>query len=215
MAASSPTSSIASAIGSRQWLANPPARDGLVLFGCARTGLYMEVYHVLPGANPYELEIALVDDLKPGDVAVLGCPGGRVAPWGEAAQHRVAGARGGGVCHRRLGARRAHDPLDGVPGLRRRDRPARNSRGRGQVMQIDVPIRCGGARVAPATGFRRCRWRARHLRRDRRAGDRPVAGESEQGKHRARGAGPRRSAGRCLCPSRYPLTPKPIRGGPP
>ena len=38
-----------------------------------------------PGENPYEVEIALVDDLKPGDVAVLACDGPteRIAPWGE------------------------------------------------------------------------------------------------------------------------------------
>ena len=30
--------------------------------GRARTGLYMPVYHVEPGVNPYEWEIRLVDD---------------------------------------------------------------------------------------------------------------------------------------------------------
>ena len=40
-----------------------PLDETLVLFGRARTGLYMPVYHVEAGINPYEWEIALVDDL--------------------------------------------------------------------------------------------------------------------------------------------------------
>ena len=61
-----------------------PLDESLVMFGRARTGLYMPVYHVEPGINPYEHEIALVDDLKLDDVAVLACPpGNRIGPWGE------------------------------------------------------------------------------------------------------------------------------------
>src|SRR5215813_2594380 len=51
-----------------------PLDEALVLFGRARTGLYMPVYHVEPGINPYEWEIALGDDLMPDDVAVFACP---------------------------------------------------------------------------------------------------------------------------------------------
>jgi 4-hydroxy-4-methyl-2-oxoglutarate aldolase len=61
-----------------------PLDESLVMFGRARTGNYMAVYHVDEEVNPYELEIALVDDLRPDDVVVLACPmGNRVAPWGE------------------------------------------------------------------------------------------------------------------------------------
>ena len=35
----------------------------------------MPVYQVRAGDNPYEVEIALIDDLKPGEVAVLACGG--------------------------------------------------------------------------------------------------------------------------------------------
>src|SRR4051794_21634009 len=52
-----------------------PLDDASVLFGRARTGLYMPRYHVEPGHNPYAVEIALVDDLKPGEVAVFACGG--------------------------------------------------------------------------------------------------------------------------------------------
>ena len=41
-----------------------PLDDTKVLVGRARTGLYMPAYGVRDGENPYEVEIALVDDLK-------------------------------------------------------------------------------------------------------------------------------------------------------
>ena len=54
-----------------------PLDDTLQLIGRARAGLYMPVYAHRAGENPYEVEIALVDDLKPGDVVVLACTKGR------------------------------------------------------------------------------------------------------------------------------------------
>ena len=47
-----------------------PLDDDKMLLGYARTGLYHDVYEVKEGENPYELEIALVDDLKPREVTV-------------------------------------------------------------------------------------------------------------------------------------------------
>ena len=73
-----------------------PLDESLVMAGFARTGLYRETYHVQPGENPYELEIALVDDLKADDVVVFGCGGSRrIAPWGEllSTASRARGAR--------------------------------------------------------------------------------------------------------------------------
>ena len=70
-----------------------PLDESVVLCGRARTGLYRDVYHVPPGHNPYELEIALIDDLRPGDVAVLGCGrSGRIA-LGRTPDDRQHGAR--------------------------------------------------------------------------------------------------------------------------
>ena len=61
-----------------------PLDDTLVLAGFARTGLFRDVYHVAPDHNPYELEIRIIDDLKPNEVVVFGCgASGRIAPWGE------------------------------------------------------------------------------------------------------------------------------------
>ena len=61
-----------------------PLNDDSVLFGRARTGLYTALYHADPGDNPYAVEMALIDDLKPSDVVVLACPpSDRICPWGE------------------------------------------------------------------------------------------------------------------------------------
>ena len=126
-----------------------PLDDERTLVGFARTGIYREVYQVVAGENPYELEIALVDDLRPHDVAVLGCGGSqRIAPWGELLS-TAARARGAAGCVtdgfvrdvraiRKLGFPVFHGgiaPLD--------------SKGRGQVAEIDVPIRCAGVAVTP------------------------------------------------------------------
>ncbi|MFO1311506.1 MAG: RraA family protein [Burkholderiales bacterium] len=126
-----------------------PLDDELMMAGRARTGIYREVYSVAPGVNPYALEIALVDDLGPGEVAVLGCGGSsRIAPWGELLS-TAARARGASGCLtdgfvrdvkfiRKMGFPVFHGgiaPLD--------------SKGRGMVAEIDVPIHCGGVAVAP------------------------------------------------------------------
>jgi len=62
-----------------------PLDDTLPLIGRARTGVYVPVAEHRDGENPYEVEIALVDDLQPHEVVVLACDGptDRIAPWGE------------------------------------------------------------------------------------------------------------------------------------
>jgi 4-hydroxy-4-methyl-2-oxoglutarate aldolase len=92
-----------------------PLDESLTLFGPARTGRYERATmpspghnppghnppghnppghnppghnppgHNPPGHNPYELEMDLIDSLRPGEVAVLGCGGPTevIAPWGE------------------------------------------------------------------------------------------------------------------------------------
>jgi regulator of RNase E activity RraA len=126
-----------------------PLDDALVLAGYARTGSYREVYHVAAGINPYELEIALVDDLKPDDVAVFGCGGSkRIAPWGELLS-TASRARGAAGCVTDGMARdvRAIRAM-GFPVFHGGIAPL-DSKGRGMVAEIDVPIECAGVGIAP------------------------------------------------------------------
>lgn len=126
-----------------------PLDDTLNLAGFARTGIYREVYRVVPGENPYELEIALIDDLKRHDVVVLGCGGSqRIAPWGEllttAARARgAAGCLTDGFVRDIRQIRALHFPVfhGGIAPL--------DSKGRGLVAEIDVPIHVAGVAVAP------------------------------------------------------------------
>tara|TARA_A100001037_G_C14978417_1_gene556936 strand:- start:25 stop:690 length:666 start_codon:yes stop_codon:yes gene_type:complete len=125
-----------------------PLDDSLVLFGRARTGLYMEVFTETPGENPYELEIALIDDLKPDEIAVLACPDSpRVAPWGELLS-TASKARGAVGCVTDGLVRDIRLIRDmGFPVFAGGIGPL-DSKGRGTVMRIDVPVVCGGIRVA-------------------------------------------------------------------
>ena len=152
-----------------------PLDDALVMAGFARTGLYREIHRVVPGENPYELEIALVDDLKPDDVAVFGCGGStRIAPWGELLTTAVACPRRGGLRDRRLRARHPPDPRAALPGVPRRHRAARLEGPRdGRRDRRPDPLRGG---VDRAGRSRRRRRRRRHRRaaggRGRRGRDR-------------------------------------------
>ena len=127
-----------------------PLDEALVLFGRARTGLYMPRYHVEPGRNPYEVEIALVDDLRPGDVAVFACggPTDRIAPWGEllttaSIARGAAGCVTDGLVRDVRRIREVGFPVfhGGIGPL--------DSKGRGEMMAMDVPVECGGVRVEP------------------------------------------------------------------
>jgi regulator of RNase E activity RraA len=101
------------------------------------------------GHNPYELEIALIDDLKPGEVAVLACgASGRIAPWGEllTTASRARGATGcvtDGLVRDIKAIREARFPVfhGGIGPL--------DSQGRGEVAAIDVPVECAGVTVNP------------------------------------------------------------------
>lgn len=127
-----------------------PLDESLVLFGRARTGLYRPVYHVAPGSNPYAVEMALIDDLRPGEVAVLACggPTERIAPWGEllttAAQVRgAAGCLTDGLVRDIRRIREMRFPVfhGGIGPL--------DSKGRGEMVAMDVPVELAGVRVIP------------------------------------------------------------------
>lgn len=125
-----------------------PLVDGRVMFGRARTGTYAPVYGRRADVNPYELEIKLVDDLQPGDVAVLSCngPSERIAPWGEllstAARYRgAAGCVTDGLVRDVKHIRNLAFPVyhGGIAPL--------NSAGRAEIVSIDEPTECAGVLV--------------------------------------------------------------------
>jgi len=127
-----------------------PLDDSRVLFGRARTGLYMPRYHVEPGHDPYAVEIALVDDLGPGDVAVFACngPTERIAPWGELLS-TAARCRGAAGCVTDGLVRDVRQIREmGFPVFAGGIGPL-DSKGRGEMMAMDVPVVCGGVRIAP------------------------------------------------------------------
>jgi 4-hydroxy-4-methyl-2-oxoglutarate aldolase len=125
-----------------------PLDEASVMVGRARTAQFMEVGVHEAGTNPYELEIALVDSLQEGAIPVFACSNpARIAPWGEllstAAQVRgAAGALMDGATRDVKAIRRMGFPVfhGGIAPL--------DSKGRGRVMAIDVPVRCAGVKVA-------------------------------------------------------------------
>lgn len=90
-----------------------------------------------------------MDDLRPGDVAVCACGGtGRIAPWGgllsTAAKLRGAtGALMDGLVRDIKDVREMQFPVfhAGIGPL--------DSRERGQVVAIDVPVECAGVLITP------------------------------------------------------------------
>ena len=126
-----------------------PLDEALVLCGHARTALYLDVYDAPEGENPYELEIRLVDDLKADEVPVFACgASGRIAPWGEllSTAARARGAAGtvmDGLTRDVRAIREMKFPVfaGGIGPL--------DSKGRGKVVAVDVPVEVGGARVVP------------------------------------------------------------------
>lgn len=124
-----------------------PLDDAVVMLGRARTALYQEVYHHAEGENPYELEIALIDSLQSEEIPVFACgTSGRIAPWGEllstAAKMRgAAGALMDGAVRDIKAIRAMGFPVfhGGISPL--------DSKGRGRVSAIDIPIECAGVKV--------------------------------------------------------------------
>lgn len=127
-----------------------PLDESLVLVGRARTMLYADVY-AQPGTgeNHYELEIGLVDDLSPGDVVVAACgKTGRIAPWGgllstAATVRGAAGAVMDGYVRDIRHVRELEFPVysGGIAPL--------DSKGRGKVIEVDVPVECAAVLVHP------------------------------------------------------------------
>ncbi|QOY91933.1 RraA family protein [Paludibaculum fermentans] len=124
-----------------------PLSPDLVFAGWARTILCMDVYHL--GENPYDIEIEAVDSLLPGEIAVVATGDSkRNAPWGEllstAALSR--GARGAVIDGLVRDVKKIQSL--GFPVFATGIKPV-DSRGRGLVVDYNIPVECQGVLVTP------------------------------------------------------------------
>jgi regulator of RNase E activity RraA len=122
-----------------------PLYDGARIVGRAATMLACEVYE-LP-AEPFKLELELLDSLSPGEVVVCTTQGStRAAMWGELLSTHTKARGGRGAVIDGL-TRDAWGIVDiPFPVFVRGYTPA-DSKGRLDVMAIRVPIDCGGVLV--------------------------------------------------------------------
>jgi len=115
--------------------------------GWARTFSYVDIYHI--PENPYAMEIAALDSVLPGEVVVVSTAGSlQNAPWGEllSTAARARGARGAVIDGLVRDVRKIQD-LE-FPVFARGIKPV-DSKGRGTIIDYNVPIECAGARVSP------------------------------------------------------------------
>jgi regulator of RNase E activity RraA len=117
--------------------------------GRARTARWMETDYIVE-ADPYGLELDLMDSLKPGDAVIHSTDyGGTNAPWGEL-MSTIAKRNGavGCVCDSQI--RDCVRIVEmGFPVYYAGIRPL-DSQGRARVMAYDVPVRCGDVLVHPS-----------------------------------------------------------------
>lgn len=115
--------------------------------GWARTIACVDVYHVPP--EPYALEIEAIDSILPGEVPVVStAESRRNAPWGEllSTAALARGARGAVVDGLVRDVRKIQSL--GFPVIAAGIKPV-DSKGRGLVIDYNVPVICGGVLVTP------------------------------------------------------------------
>lgn len=127
-----------------------PLHEDDVIFGPARTGQFMPRYAENPDELPYDVEIALIDDLRPGEVPVLACcgPTERIVPWGEllttaAMQRGAVGCVTDGLVRDVKAIRRMGFPVfaGGIGPL--------DSKGRSKMVDRDIAVECAGVVIRP------------------------------------------------------------------
>lgn len=122
--------------------------ENCTIVGRARTFRWMDADYVVE-EDPYGLEIDGMDSLRPGDVVVHSCdPALTNAPWGEL-MTTVAKRNGavGCICDSLIRDCKRIMKMN-FPLFHAGIRPL-DSKGRGRVMAIDVPVRCGDVLVHP------------------------------------------------------------------
>lgn len=115
--------------------------------GWARTFAYADIYHIPP--NPYAMEIEALDSILTGEVVVASTAGSlQTAPWGEllSTAARARGARGAVIDGLVRDVRKIHQL--GFPVFARGIKPV-DSKGRGTIIDYNVPVECAGALVSP------------------------------------------------------------------
>jgi regulator of RNase E activity RraA len=118
-----------------------------VFAGWARTIACVDVFHTC--ADPYAKEIESLDSILPGEVVVVSTADSkRNAPWGEllSTAARARGARGA-VIDGLVRDVRKIEKL-GFPVFATGIKPV-DSKGRGLVIDYNVPVDCGGVLVSP------------------------------------------------------------------
>lgn len=124
-----------------------PLQDNMTIFGRAFTVLAVDV-HRKP-AEPYKLEIEAVDKLTPGDVMVASTNGSTTSCfWGELLSISAQFKGASGVVVDGLARDAAGIIRLGFPVFAKGRTPA-DSLGRIDVIDYQVPIKCGGVLVNP------------------------------------------------------------------
>jgi 4-hydroxy-4-methyl-2-oxoglutarate aldolase len=124
-----------------------PLDESRVLAGRAKTVVWAPMFHV--PERPYDLEIAAVDSLRPGEVFVMAV--GRselIVPWGELLSMATVARGGRGAVLDGLVRDSARIKSMGLPVFCAGRRPY-DSCGRGVVVAYDVPAVLDGVTVAP------------------------------------------------------------------
>lgn len=115
--------------------------------GWARTLSCVDVYHI--AFDPYAKEIEAMDSILPGEVIMVSTAGStQNAPWGEllSTAARARGAKGAVIDGLIRDVKKIQDT--GFPVFARGIKPV-DSKGRGIIIDYNVPIECGGATVCP------------------------------------------------------------------
>ena len=124
-----------------------PLSPDLVFAGWARTITCMDVHYTCE--NPYDIEIEAVDSLMPGEIVVVATGSStRNAPWGELLSTAAVsrGARGAVIDGLVRDVKKIQSL--GFPVFATGIKPV-DSRGRGIVIDYNVPAECGGVVVTP------------------------------------------------------------------
>lgn len=124
-----------------------PLDKDMTIFGYARVGLYMPIYHDDETVNVYEHEITLVDSLQPGEVPVISCNGNLgLAPWGELLSTRAQYLKSPG-CITDGCVRDVRQICEVGYAVFSGGRNPVDTKYRGKMMWLDVPCVIGGVTV--------------------------------------------------------------------